>query len=190
MVSKKLASFGTSIFTKMFELAQKHDAVNLSQGFPNFEGPKELKEELIREVNSGWNQYVSSIGIYELREKLAEYYANEYSLLYSPEKEITVTQGATEALFNTIVGLVDSGDEVIVFEPFYDSYHPNISVAGGIPIPVTVSIEKELIEADLLSVVSKKTKFILMNTPQNPTGKIFSKKEIGKMQKRAAKKKG
>lgn len=178
MISKKLSPFGTSIFTEMSVLANKHNAINLSQGFPNFEGPQELKDVLINEIRSGWNQYIVSYGLLELRETLAEHYEKRFKLTYDVETEITVTQGATEALFNTLTGVFNEGDEVIVFEPFYDAYIPDLAMAGAKAIPVTLSLDEEIREEQLTNVLSKNLKGVIVNTPHNPTGKIFTKAEL------------
>jgi len=177
-MNKQLVPFGTSIFTEMSLLATEHNAINLSQGFPNFEGPQELKQVLIEEVQSGWNQYIPSFGLAELRETIAEYFANNYKLNYQPGTEITVTQGATEALFNTITGLFNSGDEVIVFEPFYDAYIPDLALVGGKSVAVELPLNRALSLDDFEGKISLNTKGIIVNTPHNPTGKIFSKEEL------------
>jgi aspartate/methionine/tyrosine aminotransferase len=178
MISKKLEKFGTSVFTEFSALATQYNATNLSQGFPNFEGPKNLKDIFAKEILSGWNQYVPSQGILSLREKISEYFEKNYGLSYNPETEITVTHGATEALFASISGIFNENDEIIVFEPFYDSYVPTIELIGSKAVAVRLSVNKKLEKEDILAKISEKTRGIILNTPHNPTGKIFSDEEL------------
>ena len=132
-MAQRVRGFGTTIFAEMTALANQHQAVNLGQGFPNFPGPDFLKEAAINAIRADINQYAPGRGRPALREAIAEKMQRFYGLSIDPDLEITVTQGATEALFATILGLVDPGDEVIIFEPFYDSYLPAVQMAGGIP---------------------------------------------------------
>jgi L-glutamine---4-(methylsulfanyl)-2-oxobutanoate aminotransferase len=184
MTSKKLRSFKTSIFTEMSALTKEYNAINLSQGFPNFEGPAELKDVFIDEIRNGWNQYSISIGDPLLRESLSEYYQKNYQLSYQPNSEITITHGATEGLFNSIVGLFDQGDEIIIFEPFYDAYPADISVSGAKAVAVPLLTTDYGIDFEkLLEAINTKTKAIILNSPHNPTGKIFSNEDLTELAK-------
>lgn len=179
LASKVLSKYTISVFTEMTGLANKYDAINLSQGFPNFEGPSLLKDVFIEEIKNGWNQYISAFGLLELREALSNYYLKHYQLNYNPESEVTITQGATEALFNTITGLMNSGDEVIVFEPFYDAYIPDLEIIGAKAVPVKIDIENSTIPFDdLKAAINSKTKAIVLNMPHNPSGIILSKQDL------------
>ncbi|VAW39676.1 Aspartate aminotransferase, partial [hydrothermal vent metagenome] len=178
-MAQRVADFGTTIFSEMTTLANVHEAINLGQGFPDFAAPFFVKEAAVEAIRAEINQYAPANGRSSLREAIAEKVANFYGLIVDPNGEINVTHGATEAIFATIMGLVDPGDEVIVFEPFYDSYLPSISMAGGIPKTYTLRPPHwEIDEAALTSLFSDKTKLILINTPHNPTGKVFSYEEL------------
>ena len=184
MSSKKFDSYKTSIFTEMSVLAKQYDAINLSQGFPNFEGPEVLKDIFINEIKNGWNQYSTSNGDPYLRATLSEYYENQYNLKYNPETEITVTHGATEGLFNSIVGLFDEDDEVIIFEPFYDAYPADISVSGAKVVSIALDPETYSLNIDSVkNAINDRTKGIIINSPHNPTGKIFSEQDLTEMSK-------
>lgn len=181
-LSKVVEGFKESIFATLSKKARKNQAINLSQGFPDFDGPDwivELARESLLKGDKHVNQYAPFEGIMPLRDVLSRNYKKYYELEYDPETEITVLNGATEAIFVTIQALVNPGDEVIIFEPFYDSYLASIKLAGGVPVPVTLKTHefkwnsKELTEA-----FSNKTKLVILNTPHNPSGKIFSQSEI------------
>ena len=181
-----VTEFKESIFSTMTKLAIDHEAINLSQGFPDFDGPQwiiELAKNAMDQGNKlgnvGKNQYAPSNGILPLREAISANYKRLYNLDYNPMNEIVVTNGATEAIFCTCMALVNPGDEVIVFEPFYDSYLASLQMAGARVVPVTLklpdfSFDKE----DLIAAINSKTKLIILNNPHNPTGKIFSQDEI------------
>ncbi|KAL8137829.1 hypothetical protein V2J09_003830 [Rumex salicifolius] len=179
-VAKRLEKFKTTIFTTMSQLAIKHGAINLGQGFPNFDGPDFVKEAAIQAIRDGnKNQYARGYGIPDLNSAVAERFKKDSGLTVDPEKEVTVTSGCTEAIAATILGLINPGDEVIVFAPFYDSYEATLSMAGAEikaltlrPPDFAVPIE------ELKRAVTKKTRAILMNTPHNPTGKMFTKDEL------------
>jgi len=172
--------FGDSIFAVMSQMAKENNAINLAQGFPDFDGPEFLKRYAIEALEQGKNQYAPFLGIKELREKIQNKYEQEYSQTFNADSEITITNGATEAIYITIMGLVNPGDEVIVFEPVYDSYINSVKLAGGIPVPVTLKGENDFSfdKSELEAAFSDKTKLVIVNTPHNPSGKIFDHDEI------------
>jgi len=164
----------------MTALANQHKAVNLGQGFPDFPAPDFIKEAGKAAIDADINQYAPSNGLVGLREALARKYDRHYRLDFDPAKEIGVSVGATEAIFASIMGLIDPGDEVILFEPYYDSYVPAIQFAGGVPKFYTLRPPDWSIDPDeLATLFSERTKLILINTPHNPTGKVFSREELG-----------
>lgn len=175
----RVSTFGTTIFSEMTKLAVDHQAINLSQGFPDFDGPEAVKEAAIAAIRGGDNQYAFGIGQPALRRAIAEHVQRFYGQSYNPETEITVVSGATEGLFASILGLVNPGDEVIVFEPFYDAYVPNIIMAGGIPRFVPLRPPDWGIDLAALSAAfNERTRMIMINTPHNPTGKVFGEGEL------------
>ncbi|HEY0133307.1 MAG TPA: methionine aminotransferase [Nannocystis sp.] len=178
-LSARLQGFGTTVFTEMTRLALQHGAVNLGQGFPNFDGPEFVKEAAIAAIKAGHNQYARMFGIPDLNRAIAEHQRRFYGLNYDPDTEITVYCGATEAICATFQALCDTGDEVVIFEPFYDSYRASITMAGAVPRVVTLrapdfSYRPEELEA----AITPKTRAILLNSPHNPTGKVFSRSEL------------
>jgi N-succinyldiaminopimelate aminotransferase len=178
-MAQRVRSFGTTIFAEMTALANQHQAVNLGQGFPNFPGPEFLKQAAIDAIQNDINQYAPGIGRPALRQAIAQKMADFYGLSVDPDTQVNVTVGATEAIFSAILGLVDPGDEVIVFEPYYDSYLPAIQFAGGIPKLYTLRPPDWAIDpAALAALFSDKTKLIIINTPHNPTGKVFGAEEL------------
>jgi aspartate/methionine/tyrosine aminotransferase len=178
-MAQRVSNFGNSIFFEMTNLANQHQAVNLGQGFPDFPGPDFIKEAGIAAIQAEVNQYAPGSGRVSLREAIAEKMARHYGLPVDPASEVIVTHGATEAIFATILGLVDPGDEVIIFEPFYDSYLPAVQIAGGIPRTYVLRPPNWAIDMDRLAgLFSDKTKLILINTPHNPTGKVYSESEL------------
>jgi len=175
----KLPNVGTTIFTVMSRMAQEHDAINLSQGFPDFDCPQRLRELVADYLNGGKNQYPPMSGIPQLREQIATKVASLYGYDANPETEVTVTSGATEALFDAIHAVVAAGDEVIVFDPAYDSYEPAVALAGGttVHIPLTLpdfSIDWERVRAAL----TPRTRLIIINTPHNPTGAVLTSQDM------------
>ncbi len=163
----------------MSRLAREHGAVNLGQGFPDFDGPEFLKAIAQRMIAEGHGQYAPFPGTPALRSAVATYYESFYKLPYNPESDITITVGATEGLFTTITAVVDPGDEVIVLEPFYDSYVASIEMAGGKAVPVTLHApEFALAEAELRAAITPKTKLLIVNNPHNPTGKVWEREEL------------
>jgi N-succinyldiaminopimelate aminotransferase len=178
-MAQRVSNFGTTIFHEMTSLANQHQAVNLGQGFPDFPGPDFLKQAAIQAIQDNINQYAPGSGRLSLREAIARKMTRHYGLPINPATEITITSGATEAIFATIMGLVNPGDEVILFEPYYDSYLPSVQMAGGVPRFYTLRPPDWTIDpAQLAALFSDKTKLILINTPHNPTGKVYTEAEL------------
>lgn len=179
-VSDRLAPFGVTIFTEMTELARKHDAINLGQGFPNWDGAGFVKEAAQRSMEAGGNdQYPPSSGIPELRQALAGHYGPLLGRSLDPDAEITVTSGCTEALAASLLGLVNPGDEVVLFEPYYDAYPVDVALAGGVARYVTLRLPDFAIDLDQLrEAFTERTKAIVVNNPHNPTGRVFSDEEL------------
>ncbi|MCG8455383.1 MAG: aminotransferase class I/II-fold pyridoxal phosphate-dependent enzyme [Holophagales bacterium] len=178
-LAARLQGFGTTIFTEMTRYAQAHGALNLGQGFPDFDGPDFVKEAAIRAIREGHNQYAPMPGRPELAAAVAEHQRRFYGLELDPVSQITITHGATEAIHATLQALCDVGDEVIVFEPFYDSYRACIAMAGAVDRLYTLEDPGFAVESDRLSdLVSAKTRAILLNSPHNPTGKVFRRHEL------------
>jgi N-succinyldiaminopimelate aminotransferase len=175
----RIEGLGHSIFSVMTRLAQQYDAVNLGQGFPDFDGPEWLVEEYARALRSGRNQYAPMQGTAALRKAIAAYQREYWSVEWDAEEEITVTAGATEALLSTVLALVNPGDEVILFEPYYDAYIADVRLAGGTPRFVTLHAPDFRIESqELEAAITPRTRMILLNTPHNPTGRVFSHEEL------------
>ncbi|XP_057809695.1 uncharacterized protein LOC131024202 [Salvia miltiorrhiza] len=178
-IAKRLEKFKTTIFTQMSSLAIKHGAINLGQGFPNFDGPEFVKEAAIEAIRDGKNQYARGYGVPDLNSAVADRFRIDTGLVVDPEKEVTVASGCTEAIAATILGLINPGDEVVVFAPFYDSYEATLSMAGAKIKSITLKPPDFSVPIDeLKSAVTKNTRAILMNTPHNPTGKMFTTKEL------------
>ncbi len=177
--AERLRPFGPTIFAEMTRLANEHSAINLSQGFPDFDGPKEVIEAAAEALRSGQNQYARSMGVPELVTALSEMRKKYFGLEYDPMTEVLVTSGATECIASSILGLLNPGDEVILFEPFYDSYPANVAMAGGVPRFYTLRFPDFRVEKDELEkLINDKTRLIVLNTPHNPTGKVFSRAEL------------
>jgi len=168
-----------TIFSEMNQLAIQHDSINLGHGFPDYPAPFFIKQAAIKAIENNINQYTSVWGNLKLRQGIANKMYQQYGLEYNPETDITITHGATEAIYAALNGLISPGDEVILFEPFYSTYLPAIKLAGGIPRFYTLYPPDWKIEEDrLASLFSNKTKLILVNTPHNPTGKVLSDKDL------------
>ena len=179
MIAERLIPFGTTVFAEMTALAQKHDAINLAQGFPDFEGPPEIVEAAVRAIRSGDNQYARSRGHPPLVEAIAEAQERFYGLEYDPMDEVVVFNGATEGISASMLGILNPGDEVVLFEPFYDSYAPCLALAGATPRYVTLRTpDFALDEGALRALVNEHTRMIVLNTPMNPTGKVFTREEL------------
>ncbi len=179
VMSRRVAGFGTTIFADVNALAAKHGAVNLGQGAPDFDGPPEVLAAAVKAVNSALNQYAPGIGMAPVRLAIAQHAQRFYNQQLNPDTEVLVTSGATEAMFAAIFGLTDPGDEVIVFEPVYDTYVPNLVMAGVSPRYVPLRGDSWCFDADeLAKAFNARTKAIVINTPHNPTGKVFSHDEL------------
>ena len=182
----RLLGLGTTIFAEMSALALKTNSVNLGQGFPDTDGPVEVAEIAAEAIRSGPNQYPPLLGQPDLRAAVAEHQERFYGLKYDPDTEVLITAGATEAIAGAILALCDHGDEVITFEPTYDSYSATIALAGAVERPVLLnapdwSFDIEAFDAAL----SDKTRLILLNSPHNPTGKVFDRAELESIAERA-----
>jgi methionine aminotransferase len=178
-IASKLPNVGTTIFTVMSQLAAEHKAINLSQGFPDFDCAPELRALLTKFVNSGLNQYPPMAGVAPLREAIAEKVESLYGANYDPEHEVTVVPGATYGIFTAIAAMVRPGDEVILFEPAYDSYAPAIEVNGGKPVFVQLKFPDYSIDwQEVQSAITPKTRMIVVNTPNNPTASVFSAEDL------------
>jgi N-succinyldiaminopimelate aminotransferase len=178
-LAAKLAPFGTTIFTEITRRAVERGAVNLGQGFPDFDGPEFVKQAAIDAIRAGHGQYARMAGAPALAASLARKYRRDYGLEFDAESEITVTSGATEAIFAAIQGLCAAGDEVVVFEPYYDSYKPALAMAGARARVVTLRAPRwEFDASELERAVNPKTRAVLLNSPHNPTGKVFSPEEL------------
>ena len=179
-MADRVAGFGTTIFSEINQLAAQHNAVNLGQGKPDFDGPNHIIEIAMDALADGeHNQYAPGTGIRELRNAIAKHDKDFYGLEIDPDREITVSVGATEGIYSAIMGLVDPGDEVIVFEPFYDSYIPSIEMAGAVPRYCPLRPPNWDFDTDeLRAMFNEKTRAIIVNTPHNPTGKIYTEDEL------------
>jgi len=181
-IQSKLPDVGVTIFTIMSKLAIDHNAINLSQGFPDFDVHPDLVALVDHYMRSGHNQYAPMQGVQALRERIAEKILELYRAVYDPESEITVTSGATEALFAAISAVVQNGDEVIVLEPAFDSYVPVIKLNGGIPVYVEYKFPEYRIDwNDVRNALSPKTRLIILNSPHNPTGAVFTDSDISEL---------
>jgi len=178
-IASKLPNVGTTIFTVMSRLAQEHNAINLSQGFPDFDCAKELRDLATKYLNAGLNQYPPMAGVMRLRERIAEKVEALYGAKYDPEHEVTVTPGATYGIFTAIAALVRPGDEVILFEPAYDSYAPSVEVNGGVPVYVQLKYPDYSIDwNEVQRAITPKTRMVLINTPNNPTASVLSGEDM------------
>ena len=180
LLTRRLTGMGTTLFAEMSALAVQTGSVNLGQGFPDTDGPRQVAEAAARAILEGrGNQYPPGPGIPELRHAIAGHQRRFYGLDYDPATEILVTAGATEAIAAAMLGLIEPGDEVIAFEPYYDSYAASIAMAGGIRVPVT--LRPPGFRPDIAAVraaVTPRTRAILLNSPHNPTGAVFTRAEI------------
>ncbi len=182
-ISSKLPEVGTTIFTVMSAMSQEYGAINLSQGFPNYEIDPALKDLVAKAVLDGHNQYAPLRGVPRLLASIANKISATHGWLPEPNQEICVSSGATEGLFSAIQALIFAGDEVILFEPAYDSYIPAIRLAGGIPIPIRLYKPSFTVDWDLVQEqVTPRTKMIIINSPHNPTGTIFSLDDMSRLE--------
>src|SRR5260221_6127611 len=172
-MAQRVAGFGTTIFSAINMLARNHEAVNLGQGAPDFDGPPEVLAAAVTAINSQMNQYAPGLGLPKVKEAIAQHALHFYNQSFDPVTQIAVTSGATEAMFAAILGLTDPGDEVIVFEPVYDSYVPNMVMAGGSPRYVSLHTpDWAFVPGEILGAVTQKKRALIFNTPPNTTGKI------------------
>ncbi|WP_406414865.1 pyridoxal phosphate-dependent aminotransferase [Streptomyces sp. NBC_01614] len=180
--NRRLAEFGTTIFAEMSALALHTGSINLGQGFPDTDGPEEVREAAVRALRDGrGNQYPPGPGVPELRTAIAAHQQRRYGLSYDPDTEVLVTAGATEAIAAALLALVEPGDEVIAFEPYYDSYAACIAMAGGTRVPVTLRPGGGRFRLDLdelRAAVTDRTRLLLINTPHNPTGTVLTREEL------------
>jgi N-succinyldiaminopimelate aminotransferase len=183
-IAARVRDLPVTIFSEFSALAARTGAVNLGQGFPDFDGPEEVRETAVRALRSGVNQYALGAGSQNLRRAIAEHAARFYGQSVDPEQDITVTAGATEALFDALLGLLDPGDEAVLFEPFYDSYAAAVGMAGATLRPVTLRPPATghpgwwFDQAELESAFGPRTRVVVVNSPHNPTGKVFSGAEL------------
>ncbi|MEU1935111.1 pyridoxal phosphate-dependent aminotransferase [Streptomyces coeruleorubidus] len=182
LLNRRLAEFGTTIFAEMSALALSTGAINLGQGFPDTDGPEEVREAAVRALRDGLgNQYPPGPGVPELRAAVAAHQQRRYGLSYDPDREVLVTAGATEAIAASLLALLEPGDEVIAFEPYYDSYAACIAMAGGTRVPVTLRPHEDSFRLDLdelRDAVTDRTRLLLINTPHNPTGTVLTRAEL------------
>ncbi len=183
-IRSKLPRTGSSIFSVMSALANKHNAINLSQGFPNFDMPPELIELTYKAMKKGLNQYAPMEGVYDLREAIAKKAKSLYNADISPDNNITITTGATQAIYTAITTFIQENEEVIIFEPAYDSYTPAIQVAGGKPIYIPLNAPDYRIPWDMVKkVITTRTRMIILNSPHNPTGTMLQEEDIQELKK-------
>ncbi|MFD9032544.1 pyridoxal phosphate-dependent aminotransferase [Streptomyces sp. NPDC059567] len=182
LLNRRLAEFGTTIFAEMSALAVRTGAINLGQGFPDTDGPEQIREAAVRALRDGrGNQYPPGPGVPELRTAVAEHQLKRYGLAYDPDTEVLVTAGATEAIAASLLALLEPGDEVIALEPYYDSYAACIAMAGATRVPVTLRPHEGAYHLDLdelRNAVTDRTRLILLNTPHNPTGTVLTRGEL------------
>ena len=178
-IASKLPQVGTTIFTVMSRLAAEHNAINLSQGFPDFDCAPELRALLAKYLNSGVNQYPPMAGVPALREAVAEKAEALYGVRYDVEHEVTIVPGATYGIFTAIASWIRPGDEVILFEPAYDSYAPSVEVAGGKPVYVQLKFPDYSIDwEEVQRAITLRTRMMILNTPNNPTASVFSAEDL------------
>ncbi|ATY96625.1 MULTISPECIES: pyridoxal phosphate-dependent aminotransferase [Streptomyces] len=180
LLNSRLAGFGTTIFAEMSALAARTGSINLGQGFPDTDGPEEIREAAVRALRAGHgNQYPPGPGIPELRNAVADHQKRFYGLNWSPETEVLITTGATEAIAAALLALVEPGDEVIAFEPYYDSYAACIALAGGVRVPLTLRAPAFRPDLDeLRALITPRTRLLLLNSPHNPTGAVLTPEEL------------
>jgi len=179
VISQRVAGFGTTVFVEINNLARQHNAVNLGQGAPDFDGPPQVLAAAVEAVNSELNQYAPGIGMPAVRAAIADHANRFYGQKLDPDAEVLVTTGATEGVFAAVLGLTDPGDEAIVFEPVYDTYVPNLVMAGVTPRYVPLRGDNWAFDPDeLAKAFNSRTRAIIINTPHNPTGKVFSRDEL------------
>ena len=180
--SRAASSFTESVIREMTRLAAVHDAINLGQGYPDFPAPEAVKEAARRAIFEDHNQYPITWGDPDFRRAIADAYERNYGLTFDPESQICVTCGSTEAMAASFLGLLDDGDEVVVFEPFYESYNPDSIMAGAVPRYVTLTPPEWTFDPDELArAFGPRTRAVVINSPHNPTGKVFTSDELGQI---------
>lgn len=182
MISSKLPNVGTTIFTQMSQLAVETGALNLSQGFPDFDGPQALRDSVGRHIAAGHNQYAAMTGLPALREQVSAKIARSYGCSVNADTEVTITPGATQAIFCAIQALIQPGDEVIVFDPCYDSYEPAVQLAGGRCVHVSLAYPGFAIDwQKFTDALSPKTRLVIINSPHNPSGALITRAELDQL---------
>src|SRR5512134_2877954 len=178
-LTSRLAGFGTSVFAEMTALARQHGAVNLGQGYPDFDGPAFVKDAAAAALRAGHNQYAPMPGLPALQQAVADHQKRFYGLEHDPAAEVTIHAGATEALCAALAALLDPGDEAIVFQPFYDAYLPGIALAQATPrfVPL-VPLDFRIDPGALAAAISPRTRLLVLNTPNNPTGRVPGRPEL------------
>jgi N-succinyldiaminopimelate aminotransferase len=181
--ARRVATFGTTVFTEINTLAQQYNALNLGQGKPDFDTPPDIVMHLVQAAQAGqYNQYAPGSGTASLRQAIVDHAGRFYDLDIDPAHGVVVTSGATEGIFAAILGLVDPGDEVIVIEPFYDSYVPDIIMAHAVPVCVPLHPPTWTFDVDeLRAAFTGKTRALILNTPQNPSGRVFTRQELSRI---------
>ena len=183
-LKSKLPKVGTTIFSVMSKLAKDHNAINLSQGFPDFKISPELSELVFENMKKGKNQYAPMPGIPELREELSKKIEKLYSIKYNSDTEITITAGATQAIFTAITAVIEEEDEVIIFTPAYDCYAPAIELNGGKPVFIQLTAPNFIIDWEQVQkMITRKTRMIIINTPHNPSGTILTTQDMLSLEK-------
>lgn len=184
LANANLAPFGTTIFSEISGLAAEHGAVNLAQGFPDFDGPEHVKAAAIEAIRAGHGQYARMLGLPELNQEIARTFASRSGVPTDPDANVTVTSGCTEAIAAVMLGLLNAGDEVILFEPYYDSYRACVAMAGASARFVTMRGPGFTFDpAELRQAVTARTRIIVVNTPHNPTGRVLTREELGEVAK-------
>ncbi|SFO98889.1 methionine aminotransferase [Ectopseudomonas composti] len=182
MLVSKLPNVGTTIFTRMSQLALETGAINLSQGFPDFDGPQALREAVARHVMEGRNQYSPMTGLPSLRQQVAAKIARSYGVQRDADSEITITPGATEAIFCAVQALIHPGDEAIVLDPCYDSYEPSVELAGGRCVHVPLALPDFAVDWQRLAdAITPRTRLIFLNSPHNPSGALLTRTDLDKL---------
>ncbi|KRP65036.1 pyridoxal phosphate-dependent aminotransferase [Pseudomonas orientalis] len=182
MITSKLPNVGTTIFTRMSQLAAETGAINLSQGFPDFNGPQDLLDAVGRHVASGHNQYAPMSGLPALRQQVAAKIARSYGVSVDADREVTITPGATQGIFCAIQAVIRNGDEVIIFDPCYDSYAPSVELAGGRCVHVQLDLQDFSLDFERIkAALSPRTRMIVLNTPHNPSGALVSREELDQL---------
>ncbi|MBA1427147.1 pyridoxal phosphate-dependent aminotransferase [Pseudomonas orientalis] len=182
MITSKLPNVGTTIFTRMSQLAAETGAINLSQGFPDFNGPQDLLDAVSRHVANGHNQYAPMSGLPALRQQVAAKIARSYGVSVDADLEVTITPGATQGIFCAIQAVIRTGDEVIIFDPCYDSYAPSVELAGGRCVHLQLGLQDFSLDLERIkAALSPRTRMIVLNTPHNPSGALVSREELDQL---------